>query len=57
MGAWLTFQWDIFDIERMIEDKMIYSSFFSYNIDIDLSFRAQNFNLLIETFFVFFFIK
>jgi hypothetical protein len=36
---------------------MIYSSFFSYNIDIDLSFRAQNFNLWIEASFVFFFYK
>jgi len=41
----LSFPCDTFDIERMIEDKIICLSFLDYNIDTDLSFKAQNFNL------------
>jgi hypothetical protein len=45
LGVRLSFSSDTFDIERMIEDKMIRLGFLGYNIDIDLPFRAQNFNL------------
>jgi hypothetical protein len=38
----------------MIEDKMIRSGFLGYNIDTDLPFRAQNFNLWVEGFFCLF---
>jgi hypothetical protein len=38
-------------IERMIGDKKIRSSFLGYNIDTDLPFREQNFDLWVEGFF------
>jgi hypothetical protein len=37
-------------MKRMIRDKMIHSDFFCYNINIDLLFRAQNFNLRVGGF-------
>jgi hypothetical protein len=41
----LSFSWDTFDIERIIGDKMVCSSFLSYSTDIDFSFRAPNYYL------------
>jgi hypothetical protein len=38
-------------IERMIGDKKVRSSFLGYNIDTDLPFREQNFDLWVEGFF------
>jgi hypothetical protein len=49
----LSFPCDIFDIEKMIEDKIIRLGFLGYNIDTYLFFRAQNFNLWVESFLSF----
>jgi hypothetical protein len=45
LGVGLSFSWDIFDIKRMIGDKMVRLGFLGYNIDVDLPFKTQNFNL------------
>jgi len=37
----LFFLYDIFDIERMIEDKMICSGFLCYSINTNLPFKAS----------------
>jgi hypothetical protein len=50
LGVGLSFLWDTFGIERMIEDKMVRSGFLGYNIDTDLSFKEQNFNIWVESF-------
>ena len=50
LGVELPFLWDTFGMKRMIRDKMIHSDFFCYNINIDLLFRAQNFNLRVGGF-------
>jgi hypothetical protein len=55
LGVGLSFSWDTFDIERIIGDKMVCSGFLSYNTDIDLPFRAPNFNLWVGGFFCFLF--
>ena len=57
MGVRFSFSWDTFGIKRMIGDKIIHSGFLGYNIDIDLPFMAQNFNLWVGGFFCFFFLK
>jgi hypothetical protein len=41
----LSFPYDTFGIEKMIENKMVHSGFLGYSIDIDLSFRTQIFNI------------
>jgi len=38
-------------IERMIGDKIVHLSFLGYNIDTDLPFREQNFDLWVGGFF------
>jgi hypothetical protein len=50
LGVGLSFSWDTFGIERMIGDKMVCSGFLGYNIDTDLSFKEQNFNIWVESF-------
>jgi hypothetical protein len=40
MRGRLSFLRDTFGIQRIIEDKMVHLDFLSYNIDIDLPFRA-----------------
>jgi len=47
----LSFSWDTFVIERIIRDKIVCSGFLSYSIDIDLPFKAPNFNLWVGGFF------
>ena len=44
-------------IKRMIGDKIVRSSFLGYNIDIDLPFREQSFDLWVGGFFYLFFLK
>jgi len=41
----LSFPWDTFNIEKMIGDKMVHLGFLTCNINTDLFFRAQNFNI------------
>jgi len=53
LGVKLYFSWDVFGIERMIGDKIVYLGFLGYNIDTDLPFMAQNFNLWARVSFVF----
>jgi len=54
VGVGLSSPLDTFGIERMIGDKMLRSDFLGCSIDTDLSFREQNFNLWIESFFCLF---
>jgi hypothetical protein len=57
LGVALFLPQDTFGIERMIGDKMVCSGFLGYIIDTDLLFRAQNFNLWVESFFCLFFLN
>ena len=50
LGVGLSFSWDTFGIERMIEDKMVCLGFLGCNIDTDLPFKEQNFNLYVRSF-------
>lgn len=36
--------WDIFGIEKIIKNKIVFSGFLSYNINIGLLFGIQNFS-------------
>jgi len=54
VGVGLSFPLDTFGIEIMIGDKMLRSDFLGCSIDTYLSFREQNFNLWIESFFCLF---
>jgi hypothetical protein len=45
IGGKIVFSCDIFGIERMMETNLSAWVFFSYNINIDLLLRAQNFNI------------
>ena len=40
VGGMISFSRDIFDIERMIEEKMVRLSFLGYSIDTNLSFKV-----------------
>jgi hypothetical protein len=51
VGGIIVFSYDTFSIERMIGDKMVCSGFLGYNINTDLPFKVQNFNIWVGGFF------
>jgi hypothetical protein len=50
LGVGLFFSWDTLGIERIIRNKMVCLGFLSYSTNIDLPFRAPNFNLWVGGF-------
>jgi hypothetical protein len=58
IGGRIVFFMGYICIERMIWDKIVRLTFLGYNIDTDLPFREQNFDLWVRGFFFpFFFLK